>query len=225
MFDNEQTANAVDQLVGAGKKYATIEDLAKSRLAADEHISRIEKENDQFRTDLRARETIESMLQKLTPAPRQPDVSDQGKQQGAADQGSFKLEDVEKLLNQREQTKSRESNLAKAKSISESLYGPDYNTKLKGVASTLGVGTDFLMDVAAKSPEGFEKLVTSVAKPDKPAPIIPGTTGNPPQEVDGTKNWDFYKKLRKENPELYNSRRVQSEIMSQAMKMGESFFN
>tara|TARA_X000001382_G_scaffold129998_1_gene123494 strand:+ start:6104 stop:6919 length:816 start_codon:yes stop_codon:yes gene_type:complete len=45
--DNKSTddANYIDQLVGEGKKYSSIEELAKAKYHADQHISRIEEEN------------------------------------------------------------------------------------------------------------------------------------------------------------------------------------
>ena len=65
----------VDVLVGEGKKYKSVDDLAKSRITADEHIKQIEFENSNMRTELDSlasqrdnSKTIEDILVKLDQA-------------------------------------------------------------------------------------------------------------------------------------------------------------
>ena len=74
---NEELAqeSAVDLLVGEGKKYKSVDDLAKSRITADEHIKQIEFENNNMRKELDTlssqrenSKTIEDILVKLDQA-------------------------------------------------------------------------------------------------------------------------------------------------------------
>src|SRR5690606_26975993 len=51
-----QEQAAIDLLVGEDKKYKTVEDLAKSRLEADEFIERLKRENAEMRGTLSEKE-------------------------------------------------------------------------------------------------------------------------------------------------------------------------
>lgn len=58
---------ALEELVGEGKKYATVADLAKAHLHASAHIGTLEEENGQYRTKVEKAATIEEILAKLQP--------------------------------------------------------------------------------------------------------------------------------------------------------------
>ena len=59
------TNSFLDQLVGEGKKFANIEDLAKGKLNSDEHIDKLENENQRLRQELDTRMTAEEVLAEI----------------------------------------------------------------------------------------------------------------------------------------------------------------
>lgn len=75
LFDQNQAPDltavtpeaALEELVGEGKKYATVAELAKAHLHASVHIGKLEEENGQYRTKVEKAATIEEILAKLQP--------------------------------------------------------------------------------------------------------------------------------------------------------------
>jgi hypothetical protein len=64
----------VDQLVGEGKKYATAEDLAKSRLHADDYIKQLEAENKLLQNSTTANDKLDEIIDSLkTSTPTDPE--------------------------------------------------------------------------------------------------------------------------------------------------------
>ena len=64
LFGNDVTPTAED-LVGEGKKFKTIDDLAKGKAQADTHITNLEKELAELRQDLSARLTVEDFVSRV----------------------------------------------------------------------------------------------------------------------------------------------------------------
>jgi len=220
----------VDQLVGEGKKFKTADDLAKSKVHADLHIGNLEKELSELRAELQGRLAMEQLLEKIQkPAPTPPADQKIVEPQPRQDAGSQKdlAEEVRKLVEQERIKEKVSANLEKVRNELKNRFGADYNQKLETIAAELSVSKEFLTDMAKTSPTGFLKLVDSVAKPDKDKPIVPPAPGKNAAFVDqnvGVKNAEYYRQLRKSNPELYFSRKVQAEMHEQALKQGPSFY-
>lgn len=233
LFDNDHVDVSFDDLVGEGKKFKTPQDLAKAKIEADRFIEQLKKEADEARTELRSRLTLEELSEQLlsrtvernpgTP-PQEVNRSQDDKPAPAVD---LKAE-VKRLLEEERSKGNREANIAKTRQALKDRFGGDYNATLRQIAEDLNVSDKFLADTAASAPEAFLRLVDSVRAPDTNRPMAP-----PQGNVDTSKQFNqtlnknnaYYQKMRKEDPKLYFSKKVQVELHNEAMRQGSKFFD
>ena len=137
--------------------------------------------------------------------------------------------DIEKLLEQkltaREQQKKEEANYKLVEAKLTEHYGPQFASVLKQQVDQLGLDKDFVNDLARKHPavlfrtlglEGqktgdtFQSPPTSSQRRDPFAPTTKRTNA-------------YYQKLRKENPVLYRSPKIQDQMLKDAIELGSAF--
>jgi hypothetical protein len=227
LFSGEAPEVRFEDLVGEGKKFRDPDAVAKKVIHADQHIERLEREQAELRAELAARQTVEDMLNKLQkPAPSEVPVTPR-QEPGAKEEVNLSAE-VQRLLQEERAKESRQKNIEAARKGLKDRFGPDYNQRLEKIAEEMSISKDFLTSIASTSPDGFFKLIDSVAKPDDNRPTTPPTPSHDPlkmQQGVGRKNNAYYQNLRKENPSLYFSRKVQNEMHSEVMKQGASFYS
>ncbi len=237
LFDEPETPVvdeiSVEALVGEGKKYKTVEDLAKAVVFKDQHISRIETENRGMREDLQGKQRMEEYIERLSTlqAGEQPTNSDgnhSGREGGEDKTPALKLEDIETLIVKREQKKVQEANLASAISKLRETWGPNFAAQLREQARTLGVGEAFLNSVAAENPQAFYRLVGLDAQrqPDLfQAPESTVNSGGFQTRKTNDRTQSYYADLRKKNPTEYWSTKVQNQMHADAFRLQDRFFD
>lgn len=137
-------------LVGEGKKYATIEAAMASVAPAQEHISKLETENEQLRTDLEARKTVEETLNSIVSNKEEGD---------RPTPSSLNEEAVEQIvanaMSKKEANATLITNIATVETRMVKEFGEKASEKVAAKAEELGVSIDFMMGIAAKSPTAF----------------------------------------------------------------------
>lgn len=223
VFD-EQTPqqSTLDALVGEGKKYASVEDLAKAVVFKDQHINTLESETAQYREVLQGQ--VEAQRQQVINTPPSEQT---GQRVDEVDLETRIRETLEKT--NREQKVAKNVNEVSQKLVDVYGSAEKANQAVKTRADELGVSLSFLMDMAAQSPKalyaqlGLDTQVrntptaTGSVNPAALAAINPSAAVQP-----GT--YKFYEQMRKENPKLYNSPRVQLQMHKEAVELGEKFF-
>lgn len=153
----------LDSLVGEGKKYATVEDLAKSRVAADQFIDQLKSETAGLRTELdkllaagSKDEALTNLLNQLKNTMNKsttlepPKPSDAGNQPQALTQ-----DDIVKVLEAREKAAQEERNLNEAMGKLKQVYGEKAEAELTNIAQKLGLTVESLHSIAKASPNAF----------------------------------------------------------------------
>lgn len=175
VFDSEApatTVSPVEDLVGEGKKFKTIEDLAKSKIEADAFIETLKSENAQFKAQIKTQEQMEETIKALTkpkeqPAPNAPTERVEEKVPDLSQRIKAELESVEREKILRNNVETVANKLVE-------VYGSEEKAKevVNNLAKELGVSTKWLMDSAAASPKAFFKQVgldeTKTAPPPAP---------------------------------------------------------
>ena len=136
-------------------------------------------------------------------------------------------EQVKKILSEENTKNTRERNVSTAKENLKQLYGGDYTKTLEELAGSLGVGVNFLTEMAARSPKGLVDLVQMhkpLQKKDSRTFAPPANSLGNQQETTVRKNATYYRELRKSDPSLYLSRRIQAEMHREAMEQGDAFY-
>lgn len=217
-----QEQAAIDLLVGEGKKYKTVEDLAKSRLEADEFIERLKRENAEMRGTLTEKEAEYERILKA----RQESTTTQPTQ--------VKPDEIAGLVDERikavEAQRSAEQNLKAANDELVGKFGGDMDQAKKYLvakAQELGVTVDYLKAQAMQSPTVFKHLVGGPeAKPGTPAPATAvSTTSSAPTSGIREGTWAFYEQLRKTNPSRYFSPEIQNKMFRDRKEKGQTFYS
>lgn len=223
--ENQAQPNPLDQLVGEGKKFKTVEDLVKSYTHSQSYIEQLQGENSGLREELSTRQGAEDLFRKIVenkPEPAQPDAAPKVSEPNPV--GEPEKVDLAQLVRAELEAHSVQQRQAEnAKTVLEGLvkhFGSEEEAQkaVQEKAAELGVTTQFLQDVALKSPTAFFNTVGINPNPkDTDQPVLrpdvntaafsskPSDQGAP-----GTK--DYFERLRKENPSAYWDPSVQNQI-------------
>mgnify|MGYP003631509838 CR=1 FL=1 len=160
-------ADALAELVGEGKKYATVEDLAKGAVNAQQHIGTLEQETANLREQTSSAKSIEDVLKAIQGTPQTPVQQPAADQQPAATPGEGTVaEQIAAAFNQRDQqsvAQTQDQNRATLVKDLGATYGADAVNVFNQVGAELGLDLD---ELAGKSPAAVMKLIASA----RPAP-------------------------------------------------------
>lgn len=216
-------------LVGDDKPYKTNQDLARATAEKEAFIERLKLEKKQVLDDLASRmklEEIATLIDKASETRSQPLPNHGGEPSQSAP--ALTQEDIERFIENKMQrdteTKTKTSNLSQVQEKLQSLYGPNFATIVQQKASELGVGTDFLTDLAAKQPKAFYRLLGVEDRQPQRDMFAPPSTVFVPSTVNTGQTWSYYEKLRKDKPTEYYSPKVQNDMMKQLNELGQEAF-
>jgi hypothetical protein len=210
----DDTKSYLEQLVGEGKKFKTIEDLAKGKIEADRFIEHKNKEFDEIREDLLkvraeniAKDKLEELLAKRN-LPTDTTVTDT-----APVEKSLRPEDLDGLLeqklSQREMQKIEKANLDKVEKRLEEQFGHNASKVLKDKLTSLNMSYEDLKFLAKRSPDA----VFNTLNLNQPRDI----SQSPPRGSLRTDSFSpqtdipdalFYEKMRQTDPKKYYSEKV-----------------
>lgn len=206
-----------DQLVGEGKPFADAEAFARSKIESNVTIREREDELARLRADLETRMNYEEFLEHFKekapintgnhtvptgqPNPQTPPT----------------LQDIERIVEQRDQRKALENNLNTALGKYAEANGPNFALKLKQQATELGMSEQQLKDMASVNPKLFYKA-TGVDENRKtenfqtpPRTMVNSETFTP--NTTRSNEAEYFKTLYKEKPLEYWSPANQNKIM------------
>lgn len=234
--------NPLEALVGEGKKFKTVEELAKAKVEADRFIEQLKNENAGIRQELSTRQTLEELMDKVG-SRTVPDQTNSGNNQshgnGDGQNGAKALseEDIARLVEERlsasEKARVHTANLETVQKALVASFGSEYVTHLKAKAQELGVTEEYLNTMAKETPKAFLKLVEVTGEPKGTTPGLfspPPTHGLPSSNnkgfsPTGQRKQSWYENLRKSNPSEYWSASTQNRMHQEAISLGESFFD
>lgn len=210
----DKPTEALAILVGEGRKYKSVEELAKSRIEADDFIEKLKDENQKLREEAVKGKTLDDVYKRIEDSRRQAGDTTPVKAQ------AITAADIERLVDARitgrETAKTRDANVAKA----EGLLAAKYGEKAKDVYLTRGDTPEkraALNALAAVDPESFAALFTTPAIVGNPADSSnkSGDTLNAVQQSGRAADPDckeYYDAMRKKEPAKYYSSAVQLEL-------------
>lgn len=232
LFNNTDTTNPVDQLVGEGKKFKTLEDLAKAKLESDAFIVRLQQEMAGIREDLNTRVRMEELLDRLESNP------DEGTNNAGNNQNQNNSPDnspdfetlIEQKLTKRDADRKASDNVAAVKQALKAYFGDDYEAKIKARVLDLELDQTELNDLAKRSPKAFLKLVGIEGQSKDTSPSYTPPTSRTsvlPTLQTGQRTYKYYQDLRKSDPTTYWRPDVQLQLHKDAIaaaNKGEDFY-
>lgn len=219
----------LNDLVGEGQKYKDPDELAKAYANVEAHARRIEAENAQ----LRARKDLEDANRdRKNPRDDAQVPSNQVDNPSSTPNSDAPGDKVDLRAQIREEFRAltdnerAERNLNDAVSRLIEIHGDEVAAAkaIQKKANELGVSVDWLRDSAKTSPTAFFATmgVNNSGSFSTPAPSSDRRTDSGTQVK---QNFEYFDKLRKENPKLYYSAATQREMMNNARTMGADFYS
>lgn len=218
----------VEDLVGEGRKYATVEDLAKAYANADRFINQLKTEKTELNVKV---QTYEDLIKNRpnpnqTPEQRQSDPPEAPSPELDAE----KFKDIaRKTFEEISQTERVKRNQERAADRMVEVYGSTEkaNQAVRQKAAELGVSVEWLLDTAGRSPHAFEATMGLNTREAPKSTYAPTDEFVPrkPMGRSEQKTMAYYDNIRKTDPNRYWSRQIQDEIMKEAMTQGDAFFS
>jgi hypothetical protein len=231
LFTGADQAPKLEDLVGEGKKYATPEAVAKAVVEKDNFIEQLKRETALLREEMAAKTTAtdrtQEILDQLEALKKIQPVTEREAYQPTerTEVKGLSLEDVEKVIQQREARQKADRNVNTVKEKLVEIYGDRYGEAIKQIGEKNGLSPADLDDLAARSPQ----LVLNLVQATKAEKLVtpPDTTVRPvggfSPTADGHKTRSWWNDLKATNKTLYLSREMQMRQYKDAMALGESF--
>lgn len=237
----EQAVETQDSFVSKlvqerGNKWSDPEVIAKGKLEADRHISELERQLQELREDLGkseyAKEVVDALRNKaggITPK----DVAPNNNNVDAADQPNTTEKasevDLESLVEQTLAKRERDAMVAQnLKTVDDQLtaaYGTEARKHVEERAAALGMSMDRLREIASESPNAFLTLVGEAPRRESNADLKSAVnTAAGAFNSTEARDFDFYQKMRRENPNRYYSPSVQNEMAKSRVELGDKFY-
>lgn len=237
----DQSKNYLEDLVGEGKKFKTVEDLARGKAEADLYIQTVNKRADQLRNDylelreqLNARESeetaqakFEELLQRYETqrnTPRLP-VETPVERTPTPQLDETKLRSL--IRQEYKDTQAQEKADANFNSVQKKLkdqFGANYHTVLEQKMADLGLEASDIDTLARKSPNAFFNTL-GLNQQTESLMSPPRTTQragfNP--TTNQKRTWSYYENLRKSNPKLYYDPKIANQMHDDALSLGVEF--
>ena len=223
--------NPLEVLVGEGKKFKSVEDLAKGKIKSDNFIKQLQNELAELRDQVGKHQTMEEIKTQILSSLKQEKPLEQPVQPPTHEPNDSDKVDVESLvatlLEKREIETRQKTNKQVVQDALEKKFGADAQLILNQKAKELSVSLDYLAKVAHESPSAFFRLVgiDQATPAHQPAPAPRSSQSAPVTPQSGVRNKSYYEKLKTVNPSEYFSQKTQMQMYKDAMAQGESFYS
>lgn len=240
-----------NDLVGEGKKYKTVADLARAVLHKDVFIDTLTGEKKELLEDLSKRMTMEEAIEKMqktqTPNSQLNSGSlppESGSNTRSENNTALNDETIQKAISERvrdELARASSEAAAKAnvdlvvKTLTEA-WGDSFSAKLEATANELSVSKEWITEQARVAPQALLKLIGATVSDKKEAVssslFSPAASGmnaaalaaNRGGNLPQEEKYSYWKSLRQSDPDLYHSPAMALKRHNAAIKHGEAFY-
>lgn len=227
--------SALDTLVGADKKFATPEDLARGKLEADAFIEKLKQEardlrnlvvqQDQRLGKLEAKSSILDRLETNPTTGNQPVVTTP-QPEPQVTHGLTK-DDVLELVEQRDVKRTADQNKREVDGVLHKQFGDQAVAAVRQRAAELGMSQADLAAVALRSPKAFYSMLGIDPNATQTGTLYAGTGRQGPTNTQGEiRNKAYYDSIQKKmgTKAFIMDRRLQSELHKDMNALGDAFF-
>lgn len=233
----KDTSTALDSLVGEGKKFATVEDLAKGKLAADKHVTTLEEEAaiaKELAEKLNKETGTAHTVADLMKAVKEATASKEGESEGTKPMSTEDLQElIKSVIAGETATSTKDANRAKGNALVLSKAKGDVEVAKALIAErakAVGMTPASLAELSESSPDAFAKLMEIDSKTQAPSTgaldsANTDTLSAAVLEVDGFKTRSYYEAQRKEmgNLKYIHDKSLQTEMQKASQALGAKF--
>lgn len=209
----------LNDLVGPGKKFASVEALAQGKKTSDDFIVRLQQEMQGMREELNRRTSAEDIIKQVRDEFRQTNQEATPASTGLDENTIAQI--VKNQLNEATLQTQAVKNLEQVNEALLAQFQSDASAKeaITTKARELGVTVEYLRDNAMQSPKAFLALMglqqTKTTTPSAPAGELQRSSQNSealPPVNDAAKVKEYYDNLRRTSPSKYWAPETQKQI-------------
>jgi len=214
--------NVLETLVGEGKKFKTVDDLARGKYESDRFIERVLNEKKALEQELTQRKRLEEVVEALslkTPPSNAPDNVQ--REPDIKNVSTLTTDDLEQFYTNKRKQEAMEANLGLVRKELEKRFGSTWREVAKQKGSELGLTEQQFVDYARTAPQMVLSAFPATQAPSAPAPGIPASavnsgafSGNPSPV--GEITWKTSEAYRKADPKGYASKAYQDKLLKAA---------
>jgi hypothetical protein len=236
----DENKNYLEELVGEGKKFRSVEELAKGKYMADLHAQTLERKADQLREDylkLREEHNARAKIEELLDQMQRKQQSSSDNTQNANDEQNRRPETdyaelekkFESLIPQKikeyEERNKADYNFSTVKSKLIEHFGPNYGQVYKEHVNSLGLSVEDMDALARKSPVAFFKTLGINDAPRSDSFQAPPRTRQSSSFTPNTpkRTWSYYQKMRQEKPDLFYDKKITAQMEKDYLELGPAF--
>lgn len=213
--DTTSTSVPVSELVGEGKKFKNIDDLAKGKLEADRYIQELKTQIEELSAKVNGDVDREDYGKKVLEYLESRDAPK--KEEPVVEQPNID-EIIERKLQEKEALSVADRNIREVERSLKEAYGDKYQEAVKAKAKDLGMTIDQVNRLAAESPQLVINSFVGSKPHAAPAPTVRtealGLSGD-------RKNFEYYNKLRREGGLTLG---LVKEMEEAAVRLGDDFY-
>lgn len=226
---NEEIASYRELYVGEGKKFQDDEALAKGKHESDQFIERLKLEAADLRKELGTRISLEEYMTKNLEKPSNQQPQAPVEQQTPNEINEVNIEKmVTDFYTKNQLQAQRARNVEVSGQKMKEAWGDSYVQHLEKVSRDLGLGKDFLQDLAERSPDAFLQVIGANTQSRRVENITPPNTRinsaaniNTKQGVRDEAYWD---RIKQTDPKAYYSAEGYNRRHQDAQSLGVSYF-
>jgi len=214
-------------LVGEGKKFKTVEDLAKGKLEADTFIERLQTENKALREAMDSEGTPEQVLARINEYLQKKGSENAESSKGNQSQAQpLTQEKVLELLQQREQESKVKNNVESFQTQVKKALGDKAKETIQSRLNELDMDEELFGAMVERNPQAALKLLG--LKEQGPAGTLGSSVNTEAFFQESGKgerqNFQYFQKLRRELGSAYYEPHIQKQVFEARKKMGTDFW-
>jgi hypothetical protein len=229
---NSSQSDLLGELVGEGKKFKTVDDLAKGKLEADSFIERLQTENKALREAMVSDDTPDVVLAKINEllVSKGSDKNTTTAQVNQTKpQESLSKEEVLELLTKREMDQRRTNNVNRFNAQVNKAFGDKTGEVLATRLGELEMDPELFSAMVEKNPEAALRVL-GLKESGMSSGVFDSSVNTeaffgPSGKGSGEKqNFAYFNKLRRELRERYYEPEIQKQVFEARKKLGEDFW-
>jgi hypothetical protein len=254
LFDQESTIQIdpnkdyLSELVGEGKKFKSVEDLARGKFESDVYIDTLTRRQDEINKDYRrvleeskTQAALKDMMKEYQ-SQFNPDRIEDARTYGTINrQNTQPVNDLEnkapifdrnelrslvstELLEYQKGQKEKENFAIVQKKLHEQ-FGPNYQEVLRRTMDSLNLSTEDIDSLAKKSPAAFFNTLGLNQTKSSPNMAPPRTQRNDSFSPQSNKKrtWSYYQDLKKQNPMAWTNPKIAVQMQEDHIALGDEF--
>ncbi len=237
LFNNDPDDSADRNALLEKWKAKTPEEVLAAKVESDLYIktltSRMDdltKDHLQLMEESKAKAQLQDLIDRLEKRGEgQDDNSQQNQHRDENQQPSFKLEDVEamvqKKLSEADLRKKQDTNFNTIKLTLKERLGDNAQEILKQRREELGLTQDFADELARNHPTVFLKTFGLEEQQHDPFRAPPRSNVRPSAfaSKEKVRDWNYYQEMKKANPRMYLDPKIAVQMHEDAIALGDRF--